>query len=191
MKPYACCRGLHAGIDALLQILAETQSDSRSIARILVHGNAQFRLQFDRLEPTNLLDAQFSMQYALAVAAVSGRATLDRFDPPRTGDPEIGRLMAATTLMDDRVIAPGDYPPIEVVFSDGRRLERHVQFAKGAPQNPLSDKELADKVASLIDPVLGASRRSEIAATIARLEELDDLRILTRLLTRGDAGKVA
>jgi 2-methylcitrate dehydratase PrpD len=191
MKPYACCRGLHAGIDALLQILAEAQCDSRSIARILVHGNAQFCLQFDRLEPTNLLDAQFSMQYALAVAAVSGRATLDQFEPQRTDDPEIARLMAATTLMDDRVIAAGDYPPIEVVFIDGRRLERHVQFAKGAPQNPLSDKELADKVAALIDPVLGASRRSEIVATIARLDELDDLRILTRLLTRSDAGKVA
>ena len=191
MKPYACCRGLHAGIDALLQILAETHSDSRSIARILVHGNAQFRLQFDRLQPTNLLDAQFSMQYALAVAAVSGKATLDQFEPPRTDDPEVGRLMAATTLLDDRVIAAGDYPPIEVVFNDGRRSERHVQFAKGAPQNPLSDRELADKVASLIDPVLGASRRSDIAAIIARLEELDDLRILTRLLTRGDAGKAA
>jgi 2-methylcitrate dehydratase PrpD len=189
MKPYACCRGLHAGIDALLQILAETHSNSRSIERIFVHGNAQFRLQFDRLKPTNLLDAQFSMQYALAVAAVSGRATLDQFEPPRTSDPEIERLMAATTLLDDRVIAPGDYPAIEVLLSDGRRIERHVQFAKGAPQNPLTDGELADKVAALIDPVLGASRRGEITATIARLEDLDDLRLLTRLLTKGEAGK--
>ena len=190
MKPYACCRGLHAGIDALLNILAENHADSRAITEILVHGNAQFRLQFDRLEPTNLLDAQFSMQYALAVAAVSGRATLDQFDPPRTSDPEIRRLMAVTTLLDDRVIAPGDYPAIEVAFGDGRRVERHVQFAKGAPQNPLSDSELADKVASLIDPVLGAARRSEIAATVARLDQLDDVRVLTRLLTQGDAGKV-
>ena len=189
MKPYACCRGLHAGIDALLQILAEAHSNSRSIERIFVHGNAQFRLQFDRLKPTNLLDAQFSMQYALAVAAVSGRATLDQFEPPRTSDPEIERLMAATTLLDNRVIAPGDYPAIEVLLSDGRRIERHVQFAKGAPQNPLTDGELADKVAALIDPVLGASRRGEITATIARLEELDDLRLLTRLLTKGEAGK--
>ncbi len=191
MKPYACCRGLHAGIDALMQILAETRSDCGAIARILVHGNAQFSLQFDRLEPANLLDAQFSMQYALAVAAVSGRATLDQFEPPRTSDPEIRRLMAATTLLDDRVIAPGDYPAIEVVLSDGRRIERHVQFAKGAPQNPLSDGELADKVASLIDPVLGASRRREIAQIVAGLEALDDLRILTRLLARDDAEKVA
>src|SRR5499426_2157831 len=40
MKPYACCRGLHAGIDALLQILTETQADSAAIRRISVHGNA-------------------------------------------------------------------------------------------------------------------------------------------------------
>ena len=79
------------------------------------------------------------MQYALAVGAISGRATLDQFQPQRTAEPEIGRLMAATTLLADRSIKPGEYPPLEVELADGRRIERHVQFAKGAPQNPLSD----------------------------------------------------
>ena len=37
--------------------------------------------------PSNLLEAQFSMQYGLAVAAVSGRATLDQFQPQRSGEP--------------------------------------------------------------------------------------------------------
>jgi len=172
MKPYACCRGLHAGIDALLQIMAETNADSHAIERIIVHGNAQFQLQFDRPQPSNLLEAQFSMQYGLAVAAVSGRATLDQFQPQRS-------------------VKPGDYPPIEVELADGRRIERHVQFAKGAPQVPLSDAELADKVASLIDPVLGAPRRREIAATVATLEDLADMRTLTRLLARSSTGKDA
>ena len=67
MKPYACCRGLHAGIDALFQIMAETNADAGAIRRMIVHGNAQFCRQFDRLRPSNLLDAQFSMQYALSV----------------------------------------------------------------------------------------------------------------------------
>src|SRR5581483_2919438 len=57
MKPYACCRGLHACIDALLQIMQETGSDSRAIRAMIVHGNAQFCRQFDRLQPSNLLDA--------------------------------------------------------------------------------------------------------------------------------------
>ena len=67
MKPYACCRGLHACLDALFQIMQETGADASAIRRMIVHGNAQFCLQFDRPEPANLLDAQFSMQYALAV----------------------------------------------------------------------------------------------------------------------------
>jgi hypothetical protein len=66
-----------------------------------------------------------------------------------------------------------------------------VQFAKVAPQAPLSDAELADKVASLIDPVLGAPRRREIAATIATLEDLADMRALTRLLAHSSTGKDA
>ena len=191
MKPYACCRGLHACLDALFQIMQETNSDARAIRRMIVHGNAQFCRQFDRPEPANLLDAQFSMQYGLAVAATSGRATLDQFQPQRTAEPEIRRLMAATTLLADRTIKIGEYPPLEVELADGRRIERHVLFAKGAPQNPLSDAELAAKVASLIDPVLGAPRRREIAAAVAGLEQLSDAQILTRLLARGGQGKAA
>src|SRR5262249_52403322 len=68
MKPYACCRGLHACLDAMFEIMAETKCDHTDIRRMIVHGDAQFSRQFDRLEPQNLLDAQFSMQYALAVA---------------------------------------------------------------------------------------------------------------------------
>jgi len=191
MKPYACCRGLHACIDALFQIMQETGADAQAIRRMIVHGNAQFCLQFDRPEPVNLLDAQFSMPYGLAVAAISGRATLDQFLPQRTAEPEIRRLMAATTLLADRTIKIGEYPPLEVELADGRRIERHVLYAKGAPQNPLSDAELDAKVAALIDPVLGASRRREIAAAVAGLEQLSDARTLARLLARGGQGKAA
>jgi 2-methylcitrate dehydratase PrpD len=189
MKPYACCRGLHACLDALFQIMAETKSDSRAIRRMIVHGNAQFCLQFDRSEPANLLDAQFSMQYALAAAAVSGRATLDQFWPIRSDNPEMRRLIAATTLLADRTIKPGEYPPLEVELADGRSIERHVLYAKGAWQNPMSLAEQEAKVASLIDPVFGTSRRREIEATVARLEELADMQAFTRLLVRGGHGK--
>ena len=91
MKPYACCRGLHAGIDALLQILAETQSDSRSIARILVHGNAQFRLQFDRLEPDKPARCRSSACSTPSAwrPSAGGRRSISS-TRRGTGDPEVG-----------------------------------------------------------------------------------------------------
>jgi hypothetical protein len=99
--------------------------------------------------------------------------------------------MAATALLADRTIKIGEYPPLEVELADGRRIERHVLYAKGAWQNPMSVAEQEAKVASLIDPVLGASRRREIEAVVATLEEQADVRALTRLLASGGQGKAA
>lgn len=182
MKPYACCRGLHATLDGLFEVMHETGATSPSIARMIVHGNEQVRVQFDRPQVGNLLDSQFSMQYALAVGAVSGRATLDQFSPSRANEPEVQRLMAATQVVADRTMKPGEYPPIEVRLTDGRCIERFIPFAKGAPENPLSDDELRRKVASQVEPVLGKTRCAELMACVAALESVVDVRELTRLL---------
>ena len=182
MKPYACCRGLHACLDALFQIMGETGAKSTDIIGMVVHGNAQVQRQFDRMKIGTLLDAQFSMQYALASAAVGGRATLDRFWPLRTEESEIRRLMGVIKVADDRVIPIGTYPPLEVNLRDGRSIERFIPFAKGAPENPLSDRELHDKVTSLLTPALGGQRCREIVACVQNLESLADMRDLTKLL---------
>jgi len=182
MKPYACCRGLHASLDALFDMMGELAIDASGIAGMVVHGNAQTCRQFDRLAIGNMLDAQFSMQYALAVGALSGRATLDQFEPLRSEEPKVKRLMRLVRVVDDTVIKIGQYPPLELATTDGRSLTRQIPFAKGAPENPLSDADLDLKVRSLVVPVLGEARCRELRDCVARLDELADLRELTRLL---------
>jgi 2-methylcitrate dehydratase PrpD len=182
MKPYACCRGLHATLDALFEVMREAGADSAAIERMVVHGNEQNRVQFDRPNIGTLLDAQFSFQYALAVGAASGRATLDQFMPFRDHEPEVRRLMSVTEVAADREMPAGTYPPLEVRFKDGRSIERHVKFAKGAPENPLTDDELRYKAVSQIEPVLGERRCNALLARVASLEECRDFREVTRLL---------
>ncbi|MDB6000194.1 MAG: hypothetical protein JWP52_1893, partial [Rhizobacter sp.] len=117
IKPYACCRTIHSCLDAVLEIVGAAPGGSASIAALIVHGNAQTKLQFERTDVRNLLEAQFSMPYCLAVAADSGRATLEQFVPLRTADPEIQRLTALTEIRTDRVLGATDYPSLEVVFT--------------------------------------------------------------------------
>jgi 2-methylcitrate dehydratase PrpD len=183
MKPYACCRGLHACIDAILQVQQETGAKAVDIDKLIVHGNDQYKLQFDRMELGNMLDAQFSIQYGLAVAATSGRATLDQFAKLRNDEPEVRAVMQKVSVLADRKIVPGQYPPLEVRLKDGRAVERFIPFASGAPEKPLSDAELADKVESLVAPVLGIARCREIVACVASLEKVHDLKSLVRLMT--------
>jgi 2-methylcitrate dehydratase PrpD len=180
IKPYACCRTIHSCIDAVLDIVGAGGSDR--VAALIVHGNAQTQLQFSRSEVRNLLEAQFSMPYCLAVAAQSGRATLDQFEPLRTGDPEIRRLMSLTEIRADRVLGPADYPSLEVVFSDGSRQLLDVPFAKGAPEAPVSDEELQVKAMTLLAPVLGEAAARELVAAVDSLEACADFSVLARLL---------
>jgi 2-methylcitrate dehydratase PrpD len=182
MKPYACCRGLHPCLDALFELMRDLDIVSTQIHSMVVHGNKQNRLQFDRREIGNMLDAQFSMQYALAVGATSGRGTLEQFATLRTDEPEVRRLMRSIELVADRTLKVGEYPPVELILTDGRRILRHVKFAKGAPENPLSDAELHAKVVSLVEPVLGAARCRDLIECVAELESVKNFREVIRLL---------
>ena len=173
IKPYACCRTLHSCVDAVLELVPH--GTSRRVTAMIVHGNAQTQLQFSRTDVRNMLEAQFSASYCLAVAAESGRATLDQFEPLRTADPEIRRLMALTEIRADRVLGRKDYPSLEVVYEDGTRRTLDVPFAKGAPEAPISDEELEAKAKSLLDPVIGAAGTRELIAGIASLERCGDV----------------
>ena len=190
IKPYACCRTLHSCLDAVLEIVGKSSGGSASIMALIVHGNAQTRLQFQRADVRNLLEAQFSAPYCLAVAADSGRATLDQFVPLRTGEPEIRRLMALTEIRTDRVLDSKDYPSLEVVFADGTRISKDVPFAKGAPEAPIGDDELVAKALSLLAPALGESAASRIVDAVWTIEACLDLATITSLLaaTPGDTG---
>jgi 2-methylcitrate dehydratase PrpD len=184
IKPYACCRTIHSCLDAVLEIMGAAPGGSTSIAALIVHGNAQTKLQFERTDVRNLLEAQFSMPYCLAVAAESGRATLEQFVPLRTADPEIQRLMALTEIRTDRVLGATDYPSLEVVFKDGSSQYRDVPFAKGAPEAPVSDAELLDKAMSLLGPALGEATAQRVIDAVWALETCTDFSEVTALLAR-------
>jgi 2-methylcitrate dehydratase PrpD len=182
IKPYACCRGIHAPLDELFHLMAAHGFGADAIAAMVVHGSAQTRRQLGGRRIESVLDAQFSIPYSLAAAAVSGRATLDQFSPPIRGNPAIDRLMAETEVVADRELKGMETPSLEIRLADGRRFEHHVPFAKGAPENPVSDADVEAKAASLIAPIFGEPRYREILNTIRELEHLADFRDLTRLL---------
>jgi len=182
IKPYACCRGIHGCFDALFELMAEGLFRHDAIERIVVHGSAQTKRQFGNTHVETLLDAQFSLPYSLAVAAESGRGTIDQFWPLRAGESVIAGLMARTEIVADRTLKPGENPTLEIVLRDGRRFERQTGFAKGAPENPVPDDELEAKAETLIAPVLGKGAFRAILAQIRALETLADSRRLTELL---------
>lgn len=182
IKPYACCRGAHAGIDALLHLMQTHGFDGEQIAQILIHGTEYTERLVGNRRIQTVLDAQMSLPYALAVTAFGGRADLPQFDPLRTSEPRVQQLLDNTRVVADRDPDVRMTPEIEVVLKDGRSLSHQVLVAKGDPRNPVTDEELLAKARSLIVPVLGETRFQQIVDTIGELEQVSDFRTVTGLL---------
>lgn len=183
IKPYACCRASHGAIDALLQLQQEHGLHADEISRIAVHCPAHTAKLVGSRRVDSVLDAQMSLPYALAVTAATGQADLPQFAPPRAQDAQIQRLMQAVTLVPD---LPADHvhgPLLQVQCTDGRTLRAQVQFARGAPQNPITDAQLRAKAQSLMVPCLGQERFEAIGQAIADLHLCSDLRTFAALLS--------
>jgi 2-methylcitrate dehydratase PrpD len=72
---------------------------------------------------------------------------------------------------------------IEIELTDGQRIKGQADFGKGSPANPMTDAELAEKFRQCASwGRLGKDAIEEVLKLAWKLEELKDLRDLTRLL---------
>lgn len=182
IKIYSCCRGLHYPIDGVLDMMDENAADDEALAGIVVRCDLQAAKQFDRPDPRTLLDAQFSFQYCLALAAIDRRVELDQFKPLRTGDPRIAGLMRRIEVRMDADMVSTDRPVVTLVFKDGRKCDRQVTAARGGPDNPVSTERVIGKARALMEPLLGQARCDSIIDATLSLERLDDFRKLANQL---------
>jgi len=70
---------------------------------------------------------------------------------------------------------------------DGRVLRHEVAAIPGSRDNPMSPDDVRRKAAALVAPVLGDAAAKELVEVVDRLDEVADLRDLTRLLTRNES----
>ncbi|AUV80806.1 MmgE/PrpD family protein [Salinigranum rubrum] len=180
LKPYPCCRHIHGPIQATLELRADGLEPG-DVERIEVqtYRTASFH---DNTAVENLLDAQMSLPYGVAIALVTGEATLERFDPKHAARRDVSALLARTTVsatdeMDAR------YPetrPARVVVetTDGRRLESEVAYPKGAAEAPLSADELARKFRDLTREAVPEGERDALFERAYALDEYDTVETL-------------
>ena len=180
VKPHACCRYMQGPIDAILAIMRENSLSAGQIHRIEVAVlDAGWGLVAEpkakKYNPESVVDAQFSMPFGAAVAAIDGAAGLDQFNLEKIRSPKIRELMNKVALVKDpRIEAtfPQEWPAqVAVELEDGRRFENFVRYPKGDPENPLTWDEMKTKFRALTDgheEVIGAVSSSK-PATLPQL----------------------
>ncbi|WP_331233688.1 MmgE/PrpD family protein [Natronorarus salvus] len=152
LKPYPCCRYMHAAIDALLEIGEGVDPDAIESVRVDLPGPG-VRLTGEPItskrRPENFVDCQFSTPFAAALSLSAGEAGLRAFldAQERLDDPALRRLMdrvevASTDRTNDPF--PARWTAGVTVEADGTH-ERFVEYALGEPEKPMDWADVEGK----------------------------------------------
>jgi 2-methylcitrate dehydratase PrpD len=138
--------------------------------------------------PANMLAAKFSVPHAVAAALVKGTTDISAFQDAVREDSRVRELAARVEVSGDATMSLRGGPDrptarVSVELGDGRVLTREAAIVHGDAANPRARHELEAKFRALASDALDATRANEVIETVARLEDLPDVKNLTALLT--------
>ena len=184
-KPYASCRHTHAPIDGALILKAETGRDTAEIEKITVRMYRQGTHLHDYTEIPTVVSGKMSIQFCVALALVKGAAGMHEFNEENIHDPEILRLTQLTEVIADpeltALVPKKRAASVEILFRDGTRAFKMVDFAKGEPEIPMTLEDFRTK---FMDLACYGGKSEEQARDISRriLEGNGSVRALMALL---------
>jgi 2-methylcitrate dehydratase PrpD len=139
-KPYPCGFVAHATIDAVRDLRAKAGAGA-SLRNLRLTVSPESMQLMGRANPTNELEAKFSLLYDAAVAWVDGNVSPAAFEDSAVGDPRYRTVMDVTRIGVGDAVAQHE-AFAEADLDDGRTVSIHVEHARGTPQRPMSDDDL-------------------------------------------------
>jgi len=184
VKPYPCCRYNHAVIDACLAIASAGGLEAGQIEAVQIElppVAVPLIAEPEALKkaPANVVDGQFSVYFAAAVALTEGRFGWDSYG--RLGEPGLRELMRRIKARGSAGLSEMG-ARVRVRFRDGREHSAEVNLPRGEPEAFPDWEALVGKMRALALGSLDAGRVDGVIEKVRELEEVKDLRELTALL---------
>jgi 2-methylcitrate dehydratase len=192
MKAFPTEALTHAPISATLDLVREHDLKPEEVAKVHIRSLARaadILADASKYDPRSKETADHSLPYVIVAALVDRQVTPLQFTPEKIADPTIRAQLRKVEVTAD--------PEIEEVFpalqrvavtiqtTDGRELKRQLDYPKGDPRNPLTDREVEEKFEALAAPVLSPAARQRLKEAVWKLDKLDSVSALMQLLKAG------
>src|SRR6185369_2820235 len=157
IKKYPACYCTHRSLDAMLALLAKRPLKPAEIKSITVSISKTHSLILRNHTPQTGLEAKFSMEFAMAAAVVSRRASLGEYTDEFVRRPEVQELMRRVAIVTNENYDPVQsgasvHDQVTVELTNGERIEsEQVRRARGHAERPLGEAELFDKFRTCLD----------------------------------------
>src|SRR5438552_8108624 len=150
LKRYPCHATAHAAVRAVRDLQAEHGFTGPQVEAITVAGTERMIERHNILEPADLMLAQYSIPFCVALALHREARDPESFDETALRDPQIRALCRRVKLVPEPVVAQGGMEStVTIALADGRHLEGRAE------NGMLESGELDDKFLRLTRQTLG------------------------------------
>jgi 2-methylcitrate dehydratase len=193
MKAYPTEALTHAPISCVLDLVREHDLKPDDVKKVRIRSLARaadILADPSKYDPRSKETADHSLPYVIAAAVAERQVTPLQFTQEKIMDPTIRAQL-------DKVEVVAD-PEIEALFPElqrvivtietagGQEHTKQVDYPKGDPRNPLTDREVEEKFDSLAEPVLSGAAMKRVKEAVWSLEKLDSISSLMDLLKAED-----
>lgn len=148
-KPYAACRHCHPAIEAALWIKVSKGIQVSDITTIDVDTYKLAVGGHDHTDIKGVASAKLSTPFSVALAMKNNSANLMDFNPETVKDPAILDLTKRVKVHVNEELT--SWSPqkraaiVKITTIDGKEFSREVDYPKGEPENPMTEKEVIGK----------------------------------------------
>ena len=189
MKAFPTEALTHTPISAVLDLVREHDLKPEQVEKIRIRSLARaadILSDPSKYDPRSKETADHSLPYVIAAALVDRQVTPLQFAPEKIMDSAIRAQLRKVEVVADPEIEKL-FPALQRVIvtiraTSGKEFSQQLDFPKGDPRNPLSDREIEEKFAALADAVLSKAAQQKVKDAVWRLEKLRSVSELMRLL---------
>ena len=195
IKVHACCRFAGPIVDSTLETVKRENIKPADVKEAVIRmaayplTRALTEPRERKLNPTSVVDAQFSAPFAVATSIVRRRAFIEEYSEEGIRDPDVLAMARKVRWEIDpeaERLWPTRYPcEVEIYLNDGRSMKTRVEWPKGDPENPVTPPELREKFMILSTPVLGDGGAKAAYAGVSALAGMASVSSLGPLMRPG------
>lgn len=186
LKPYPSCAYTHWAIDAALELKRKEGIDPAEIVEVECRTSSGLPGLLIYSRPRTALEGKFSLEYCVAIALIDGEVTLKQFADKKVGEPLVQELITRVHYAHPPEMGTGLLGlrgEVVVSLRDGKTYSRRVDVARGDPQNPLTEEEVASKYRDCVRLSLTPQDAERSLEMISNLESVKDIAELMNILT--------
>ncbi len=173
VKAYPCCYFTHAAVAATQSLTDDL--DPADIDEIEVQVSAGATDACEHTDPADGLEAKFSLEYAVASAAVRDRVGLDAFRDAAVDDPAVQRLRERVTVSVDETLPYDAHEAhVRIETAEGT-VERHQADPPWTHGDPPSAAALRGKFDECAGAVLDDDQVDALYQTLTSLSTVEDV----------------